>query len=312
MPNGHTPAPTVGAHPDAAGETFDITVTGHYEVMEVPPRCRNARLVPYEIETVVHVPVVAAEDAPLAIESRHDDTSTGSVSDSEARGRYRLHRGDLYVLERRNYGDHRPIVAGSDDFRAQTTRSDRSARSADEFAADAAHSYRHLIIIDGHVWKRDSEPRYVVQTFGLGGNHGGTGLFAATSDNPNIKASAYFRVDQFEQARAYALEVAENRGDLASVPGLRAQEPDFRVLIPEAVRLVVPPAESQVCRDARWELRMAAERYARVMSDAGGGEEEAWLDLRSARATVAELTDDVSGQLLSRRPHEEGRTALWA
>lgn len=292
-------------------ETFEVTVTGHYEVMEVPPRCRNPRLVPYEMETVVPVPVVKSKDAPLAIESVHDDTSDDVLHDSEARGRYRLYRGDLYVLERLNYGDFRPVFAGSDDFRAQTTTRDRSARSAQEFAANAAHDYRHLIIIDGHVWKRDSEPRYVVQTFGLGGNHGGTGLFAATSDNPNISASSYFRVDQFELAREHAIAVAENRGDLASIPRIRELEPDFRVLIPEAVLLVVPPAEHQACRDARWELRMAADRYARVMSDATGGEEEAWLDLQSAHATVAELTQDISGQLLSRRPYEEGRTSLW-
>ena len=310
MPDAHqTHDLTEGEHP-AAGETFDVTVSGHYEVLEVPPRCRNPRPVPYEIETVVCVPVVREADAPLAIESVHS-AAVETVIDAEARGRYRLYDGDLYVLDRLNYGDFRPIVAGSDDFRAQVTRSDRSARSVEEFAANAAHSYRHLIVIGGQVWKRDSEPRYVVQTFGFGGNHGGTGLFAATSDNPNIRASAYFRVDQFEQAREHAVEVAENRGDHASVPGLRAQEPDFRVLIPEAVRLVVPPAESQACRDARWELRMAAERYARLMGDAGGGEDEAWLELQAARVTVAELTGDISGQLLSRRPYEVGRTSLW-
>ena len=48
------------------------------------------------------------------------------------------------------------------------------------------------LIIGNEVWRHCGEPRYVIITFGLGHNHGGTGLFVNTWYNDNISKDRYF------------------------------------------------------------------------------------------------------------------------
>lgn len=290
-------------------ETFDITISGQYKSWEIPPRCRNGRDVPRDTTTVVSVPVVAVSAAPVVI--------------TDVRGSfpvdYRLHDGDLYELSRLNRDDRRVIEAGSDDYPDTIDRqgawSFPVGSSPEDFAAEVAKGYRNDIVIDGQVWTRTEEPRYVVQTFGLGHNHGGSGLFGSDGDNPNIAASSYFRADQFEQAQAYAIQVAENRDDNESIPGIRKMKPLFVVHDPEALRLVVPPVESEAVREARRQLHAAAREYADVMKGQGGGdtaEAKAYRTLTVARADLALLTDSITWEASERRPYEEGRTSIWS
>ena len=91
------------------------------------------------------------------------------------------------------------------------------------------------MLIDGEVWRVAGEPRYVLMTFGLGCNHGGTALMVDNHYNSNIHRERYFRIDQREAAIAATKRVALERGDDQSVP----VEPhaDFDILISEAVRL---------------------------------------------------------------------------
>lgn len=95
------------------------------------------------------------------------------------------------------------------------------------------------ILIDGCIWERAGEPRYVVNTFGLGHNHGGTGLFVEEYYNQNIAASNYFSALDGDKAVAYANKVAERRGDTNDVGKF---EKMIEVLIPEAVT-IRPEAE---------------------------------------------------------------------
>ena len=292
-------------------ETFDITITGHYNSWEIPPRCRKAREVQRETTTVVKVPVVAPENVPVVITDLR--ASKGFEVD------YRLFNGDLYTRNRLNHGDRRVIVAGTDDYQSEIDERsgwDRGTGSSpEEFARERAKSYRHDIVIDGEVWSREEEPRYVVQTMGLGGNHGGTFLDAAGSDNPNIKANRYFRADQFAEAQEQAILVAENRGDEESIPRIRKTKPAFEVHLPDALRLVVPPVESKAVRDARAELHTAAREYADILDGKKGSdaaEAAAFLRLRDARADLSFLTDNLTSEASERRPYEEGRTSIWA
>ncbi len=73
------------------------------------------------------------------------------------------------------------------------------------------------IFYDGKIWKECGEPMYLINTFGLGHNHGGTGFFVEYFYNENITAKNYFRADQYEEAIAYADKVAEGRGDTNDV-----------------------------------------------------------------------------------------------
>lgn len=95
---------------------------------------------------------------------------------------------------------------------------------------------RGLIIVDGVVFRRASEPRYVVMTFGLGRNHGGTSLMTDDFFNSNLKRSSYFSLLDLEAAKAKATAVATGRGDTKSLP-IVVNGPTYQVLIPEAIRI---------------------------------------------------------------------------
>ena len=77
------------------------------------------------------------------------------------------------------------------------------------------------IFYDGKIWEECGEPMYLINTFGLGHNHGGTGFFIEYFYNPNISAKNYFRADQYEEAVTYADKVAEGRGDTNDVGRFR-------------------------------------------------------------------------------------------
>ena len=90
----------------------------------------------------------------------------------------------------------------------------------------------YWLIIDGKVWEQCGEPRYVVNTFGLGHNHGGTSLFVEHYYNSNIPNKNYFSALDGKLAVRYANYVANRRGDTKDVGKF---EEMIEVLIPEAV-----------------------------------------------------------------------------
>lgn len=101
---------------------------------------------------------------------------------------------------------------------------------------------RNLIMIDGELWETTAEPRYNITTFGLGHNHGGTGIFVEYGYNPNISKNNYFRADQAKEAYEYAIKVAERRGDTKDVARFKEALKSkklftyIEVCIPEAVK----------------------------------------------------------------------------
>lgn len=76
---------------------------------------------------------------------------------------------------------------------------------------------RQYLLVDGELYKRTAEPRYVVNTFGLGHNHGGTGMLCEYYYNTNISKDNYFSALDGEKAVAYANKVAAGRGDTKDV-----------------------------------------------------------------------------------------------
>ena len=75
----------------------------------------------------------------------------------------------------------------------------------------------NMLFFDGKLWRTAAEPVYEIITFGLGHNHGGTGMFISNGYNPNISAKNYFNALQREEAIAYANKTALNRGDTDDV-----------------------------------------------------------------------------------------------
>jgi len=105
----------------------------------------------------------------------------------------------------------------------------------------------NIIIFDNKIWDATSEPMYLILTFGLGHNHGGTGFFIEWFYNENISVENYFRADQREEAIAYFKETALGRGDTESVNDYEPA-PNIRVLMPEMVRANPKTDHAKGCR----------------------------------------------------------------
>lgn len=96
-----------------------------------------------------------------------------------------------------------------------------------------------FIVCDGKIWELTGEPRYVINTFGLGYNHGGTSLSIDTSYNGNIGKNRYFNALQYEQAVEIGKQIARDRGDTNDIDriGVFHQQPRYiEVLMPEMVK----------------------------------------------------------------------------
>lgn len=94
-----------------------------------------------------------------------------------------------------------------------------------------------LLICDGYMYAPVKEPRYVICTFGLGNNHGGTGMFIDQHYNSNIPNTSYFTALEYDKACSYADSIAEQRGDNKSIPVRTNCGHQIEVLITEAVKL---------------------------------------------------------------------------
>src|SRR5699024_3865202 len=150
--------------------------------------------------------------------------------------------------------------------------------SRDELEQAIQARYGRDLIIDGAVWRRCGEPIYTIATFGMGGNHGGTGLMVDSTDQFRGNVDLAFRADEYELAREKATKFALERGDTESVPGFARR---IEVLIPEAVTADVP-REPEGADELRWAHWDAANDYASAIF---GGTEPKAADARSEEHT---------------------------
>jgi len=201
-----------------------LTIPYTYHETGIPPRCRIPRPIRHEGTMRVTVHELTADDAPIAIVQRWCDEMTT----------YRWWRKRLWV----QMTEHDILCGG-----ALTPITIDRLRPHTSYERDNQQNNRRVlmqwgrahIVIDGHVWRTSGEPRYVVMTFGLGCNHGGTGLLSHTSYNPNIRHTRYFRLDDRDNAVAEAARIAEARGDTDALP--MQADSEFDILIPEAIRI---------------------------------------------------------------------------
>lgn len=115
-----------------------------------------------------------------------------------------------------------------------------SGEAGRQYAAKKANPY--LILNGREVWVKTGEPRYVIATFGLGGNHAESALMIDHKYNSNIAGDRYFNALQRDEAVKEAIRVALERGDTRSVPAIKRSW-EITVKIPEAVRCN-PPSET--------------------------------------------------------------------
>lgn len=103
----------------------------------------------------------------------------------------------------------------------------------DDIARQAQAIADSYVFYNGGVYTTTSEPRYQINTFGMGNNHGGTGMFVVMHYNGNIGKDRYFNALQYDQACQVADAIAESRGDTKHLP-VRPSE-TIEVYIPDAV-----------------------------------------------------------------------------
>ncbi len=179
-----------------------------------------------------------------------------SYSDFNGNGDYRMfseeirtYDGKLYTPVRITHGtaislyfeplkyikkqieDYAPYWKGGEEFTEESIIKESNIAEYQKNILNKAEDY---IIYDGKVWKTCGEPMYVINTFGLGHNHGGTGFFIEYHYNPNISNKNYFNALEREKAIAYGKKVATNRGDTESIEGMGDHD-IIEVLIPEMV-----------------------------------------------------------------------------
>lgn len=185
----------------------------------VPPRCRKVRYRECEEYVNINLTETTMENMKLAFE---DNSYNG--------------KGKIYFFHNKLWtkANIRDICAGNEDkyespldaliyWREHSScffpRTWRDGEHPDKkhMVAMARKETRDFLLVDGELYRVTAEPRYCITTFGLGHNHGGTGMFCEYHYNPNIRKESYFSALQGEQAVAYANKVAAGRGDTNDV-----------------------------------------------------------------------------------------------
>lgn len=134
---------------------------------------------------------------------------------------------------RLNSFDNYPFEDNSNEFTENSVVIDDNKKQVENYIRKITKSY---IYCDGKFWSVCSEPRYVINTFGLGHNHGGTSMFIDYHYNPNIPSDNYFNALQRDEAVAYGQEVAARRGDTESIKDM-GDNRLIEVLMPEMVKV---------------------------------------------------------------------------
>ena len=214
--------------------THTIKVPISYDEAYLPtPRHRKLRYRTKEETIPVEIRKVKKEDVRLAF----------TLSDYGHKSQYQtkivLYDGKLYIREWRHLMNGE-TYHGKDGYRPLeltqlelwNPHSFDCSLSRTEVVEKVKEQAAEYLIIENQVWIQCGEPRYVIITFGLGHNHGGTGLFVETGYNPNISNSRYFNALQGKEAVKEAKRVARGRGDTDSI---RLMHEMIKVHIPEIV-----------------------------------------------------------------------------
>lgn len=184
------------------------------------PRCRKQRERFVKTEDNVTIRSISSEEAPVAFilkdwTHRHDLRETPVI---------RKYNNCLYQKMTQAYlycrGKRTPVKATSKHFAIeQNYCANKSRKEELNLLQKQADNY---IVIDGYLWHECGEPRYVVMTFGLGHNHGGTALMVTNAYNSNICKDRYFNALQGKEAIAEAKRIAKARGDTESLKSFKA------------------------------------------------------------------------------------------
>jgi len=217
---------------------YDVNTVIDYYFSYIPHRCRKPRYEKRAEEVKIPVRMITADEAPVAF--KLSDFSHQTDHQTEIR----CYAGKLYKhIYKFDYtsvfGEERHSEIPEDEYgyllkcHLWFTYACED-RTRDYMLNRIKENAKKYLIIDGQMWEQCGEPRYVVNTFGLGHNHGGTGLFVEEYYNENIPSRNYFSALDGQKAVDYANYVAVRRGDTNDVGKF---EQMIEVLMPECVKI---------------------------------------------------------------------------
>lgn len=222
---------------------MEIKVKIKYEEEYLPTkRHRIPRIREKEEMIKVNLREVMQEDAPLAMIV----TDYKSYIDENGENLFGLKDSKYLAIDNHLYSEKRDMSGALDrgpccltDFIREAERHGDcyyfwSGKTKEEVLRSLESFINSHALIDGVIYEKRNEPRYVINTFGLGHNHGGTGMFIENNYNPNISKDSYFNALERDEAIAYANKVAERRGDTESIGTFGKK--NIKVYMPEMVR----------------------------------------------------------------------------
>lgn len=191
-----------------------------YEESYLPPRCRKLRY--RECEEFIYVNLKEVESSELKL--AFEDNSYEGV------GKIYFYKGKLWCKVKQNYciAEEHDTKSALEDmiwcrehcstyFFHSWDRERGMDTSREAVVKKARAGMKGYILVNGELYGTTREPRYCITTFGLGHNHGSTGMFCDYHYNPNIRKENYFSALEGEQAVAYANKIAAWRGDTNDV-----------------------------------------------------------------------------------------------
>lgn len=148
----------------------------------------------------------------------YDNTITNSLDDLIAWRK----KGSQYFAKTKN------LISDFSNYAEYETKEDIVKRLKKEMS--------QYLIVDGELYEMVvGKPYYIIQTFGLGANHGGTALFVSYSTAPKrmIKENKgwAFSINDTEKAISTAIEIATNRRDTNYLDIIK--KPKIDIKIPE-------------------------------------------------------------------------------
>ena len=231
-----------------------LSLTCHYQQRYLPTKRHKKERIRTMVTGGVEISVkeLNKEDFPVAmIVHDHHTVYPGVKSNSEFGGKnnkyievaeeYRWHNGQFYKPIRYSYGAAISTEFVDTSYLLHELKSDwKLGQFECNYLADLPFNEQSIVIgdnldivksilqekadqyilCDNKVWEECGEPRYMINTFGLGHNHGGTGFFIEDFYNPNIPAKNYFNALEYDRAVAYGKAVAAGRGDDQSVDSI--------------------------------------------------------------------------------------------
>lgn len=206
-----------------------------YEEHYLPEKCKKLRYRKCEGYVNITLAETSSDNLRLAFEDRS----------YEGQGKIYLYNGKLWRLATiRNicaggedeYGYHTPLEAlaywnehGSKYFKFDFDRERGMKTSKAAVIGQARADMNKYLLVDGELYVMTSVPFYTISTFGLGSNHGGTGLFVSYDKWKHKEFDALHGKEAVEKATKIAL----GRGDTDSVKNFHEM---IVVYIPELVK----------------------------------------------------------------------------